>query len=358
MRNNQTSHLWKWLILSLVFALTEYSFALGISLDLPVVERHENPISAEEATQLRSYLSDMTNATGVLVLKDSKIVFDYGNTTETSYIASCRKSVLAILFGKYVASGKIDLNADLKELKIDDNQGLTDNEKTVTVLDLISSRSGIYHPASNRGDSLEDAPERGTVKPGSYFLYSNWDFNAACTAFEQQIGKSIYESLRDDLAKPLGFQDFDFSRHRKSGDSKRSRHLAYHMHLSTRDKARIGLLMLNKGNWHGRQLFPEDWMERITSPVTKLEEMNPKWRRDQKFGFGLMWWVWDGPSTPEILKGSYTAIGYYGQYLTVIPKVNLVISHKTHSRFKKYTSQSSYLGFIDEVLEVVQSIDE
>ena len=39
--------------------------------------------------------------------------------------------------------------------------------------------------------------------------YNNWDFNAAGTAFEKLSGKTIYQALEEDLARPLGMQDFD-----------------------------------------------------------------------------------------------------------------------------------------------------
>ena len=29
-------------------------------------------------------------------------------------------------------------------------------------------------------------PERGSQRPGTYMLYSNWDFNAAGAVFEQE----------------------------------------------------------------------------------------------------------------------------------------------------------------------------
>ncbi len=125
--------------------------------------------------------------------------------------------------------------------------------RRATVEHLITARSGVYHPASNPGDNLADAPPRGSQEPGDYMLYSNWDFNAAGAAFEDLTGLNIYDALETDLARPLGFQDWDRSMHQKSGDTSRSVNLAYHMVLSTRDMARLGLLMLREGDWDGTQ---------------------------------------------------------------------------------------------------------
>ena len=87
----------------------------------------------------------------------------------------------------------------LADLGMTDHGGLLPIEQGATHRDLISARSGIYHAASNAGDNSADAPDRGSQEPGTYFLYNNWDFNAAGGAFELQTGIDIYDALRDDL---------------------------------------------------------------------------------------------------------------------------------------------------------------
>jgi CubicO group peptidase (beta-lactamase class C family) len=115
---------------------------------------------------------------------------------------------------------------------------LSPQEKQATVRHLLMARSGIYHPASNSGDDLASAPPRGSQAPGSYYLYSNWDFNALGTVFEQETGRNIYDALESDLARPIGMQDWRRELQVRSGDTTRSVHRAYHMILSTRDMAR------------------------------------------------------------------------------------------------------------------------
>ena len=65
---------------------------------------------------------------------------------------------------------------------------------------------------------LASAPERGSQEPGTYQLYSNWDFNAAGAVFERLTGRDIYDELQAQLAVPLQFEDWDRSAQRKSGD--------------------------------------------------------------------------------------------------------------------------------------------
>ena len=295
-------------------------------------ERIEDPASAgysqARLDKLTGYV-EFLDTTGLLVVVGGKVLYEYGDLTQLSYLASVRKSVLSILYGKYVSDGTIRLTMTLEELGIDDIQGLMPVEKKATIDHLITARSGIYHPASNSGDSTADAPARGSQEPGTYFLYNNWDFNCAGYIFETLTHQTIYDALERDLAIPLRMQDFDRLQQRKSGNLQRSRYPAYHIWLSTRDMARIGYLMLRKGSWAGKQVVPEYWTLKISRVKTSIPDMNPEPYKKGDFGYGYMWWVWDGPNATGPYEGAYTASGAYGQYITVLPALDMVIAHKT-----------------------------
>jgi CubicO group peptidase (beta-lactamase class C family) len=254
------------------------------------------------------------------------------------------------LYGPYVADGTIVLDRTLEELGIDDHQGLTPAERQATVRDVISARSGIFHPASNSGDDLASAPARGSVAPGTYQLYSNWDFNVAGTLFEVQTGRNLFDALQTDLAEPLGFQDFDRARHEKGGDLTVSKHPSYHMHLSTRDMARVGYLLLREGRWGDRTLIDAEWIREMTSPLTPVEEMNPPRRREGPHGYGYMTWVWDGAAATGPYAGAYTGVGAVGQYITVLPALDVVVAHKTVPGEGRRVAHPSFWELLDLVV--------
>jgi hypothetical protein len=97
---------------------------------------------------LKKYLVDSTTMTGFMITQKGKVVFEYGDIQEVSYIASCRKSVLAMIYGEHIKTGEINLHATLLELGIDDVGGLSVSEKQATLEDLISARSRVFHPPS------------------------------------------------------------------------------------------------------------------------------------------------------------------------------------------------------------------
>ncbi len=260
-----------------------------------------------------------------------------------------------MLFGKYVQRGTIKLDRTLADLKIDDSRGLLPVEKDATVLDLLAARSGVYHPAANAassagGDTVGEPPPRGSVKHGTYFLYNNWDFNALGTIFEQETGLNIYDAFEQDLARPIGLQDFDRAQQRKAaGPAGRSRHPAYHFYLSTRDMARVGYVMLRGGTWAGRELVPNAWVRRMVTPVTRVTDMNPDAFKKGPFGYGLLWWVWDGPSAEGAFKGAYTGMGAVGQYLAVLPALDMVVAHKTRPGGRD-VSRTEFLDLVGTII--------
>jgi CubicO group peptidase (beta-lactamase class C family) len=307
--------------------------ALSISAaDWEREKPEDHGYSTKRLDALKGYLATI-DTTAMMAVHKGKVIFEYGDLTKQSYLASVRKSLLAMLYGKYVANGKINLDATLEELGMDDVGGLLPREKQAKVRHLITARSGVYHPASYPGDDLAQAPPRGTQQPGTYHLYSNWDFNAAGSVFEKQTGMDIYDALQKDLAEPLGMQDFDRSLQKKAGNVSVSKYEAYPIWLTTRDMARIGQLMLQNGKWEGKQVVASDWIKTITTLVTPVHDMNPPSARGYAngtlWGYGYMWWIWDDHNRVGPLQGAYTGIGAVGQYITVLPALDLVIAHKT-----------------------------
>ena len=272
------------------------------------------------------------DVSGLCLVIGGEMVHQYGKN-ELSYLASTRKSILSMLYGIYVDNGTIDLDRTVGELIEegvikDDVGGLLDIEKRATIRHCISARSGCYHPASNSGDDLDKAPLRGSQEPGTYHLYSNWDFNVSGAIFEGLTGKNIYDALGEHFAVPLQFNDWVRSKQVKGGTLSTSVYPAYHFYLSARDMARLGYLMLRKGNWNGTQIISEEWIEESTSAITPVSEMNPVTERTESHGYGYMWWVWDGNANRDGYKDAYMAIGAGGQYIVVLPALDMVLTIK------------------------------
>jgi CubicO group peptidase (beta-lactamase class C family) len=283
---------------------------------------------------LRAWLKTQ-DTTGMMVVVKGRVLFEYGDVAQVNKTASVRKSVLGMLMGNPVAEGKINLGSTVKELGLDDIEPFEPIEEQARLIHLMMSRSGIYFADDENG------PHKGSQPPDAMFYYNNWDFNAAGTAFEKLTGRNIYDALEKDLALPLGMQDFDRTRQKKIQtipDRLISKHPEYAMYLSTRDMARLGLLMLRLGKWNDAELMPKNWAHFLTTLHTPASEIWPLAMRQEtsmgscRWGYGLLWWVWDEPqvatsSNGSPFYGSFTAMGTDGQYLSVIPQYDMVVAH-------------------------------
>jgi CubicO group peptidase (beta-lactamase class C family) len=316
--------------------------------------------SSKKLEVLRAWLKTQ-KTTAMQVSVRGRAIFEYGELKRVSKVASVRKSILAMLYGNYHAAGKVDLSKTVEQLGLTDVQPFLPIEKEATLYHLLTARSGVYLPTANEELTVL-SPRRGSQAPGTYFQYQNWDFNAAGTAFEKLTGKDIFAALEEDLAKPIGMQDFDRARQRKNDEMPITKHPEYAMYLSTRDMARLGLLMLADGNWNGKQVMPKGWAGRITTLVTPSQDLHPMAvgaYRTQigRWGYGMLWWVWDTPVWPGTLtgpyQGAYTAIGANGQYITVLPAMELVLVHKVDfdEDGSRHISSSEFHTILQMVIE-------
>ncbi len=259
--------------------------------------------------------------TALLVIRSGRIAYSYGDIVQSSYLASARKSILSMLFGNHVANGTIDLDLTLGELGIDDAGGLLPIEKTATIRHLLMSSSGVYAPAGSPGAN-DATPPRGSKQPGSHFHYNNWDFNVAGAVFQQLTGKSVFQAFAEDLAGPLQMQDFDPARQRMLGyEANPPRFKAYHMFLSARDMARLGLLMINGGRWNGKQIVPEAWIAESTALRVKAEDV----AANSPLGYAYLWWVPSESRKGPAWVGAFQASGNFGQAILCLPAIDTVV---------------------------------
>lgn len=263
----------------------------------------------------REYMAAQKTA-AVMIVQSGKVVDQWGDVSQKIQARSVRKSFLNALYGIHVAEGHIDLGKTLSQLGIDDNApSLTEVEKQATVLDLLRSRSGIYHTVSRETPWMKwSRPPRGSQLPGAYHYYNNWDFNVLGTIFEKATGKDIFEEFDRAIARPIGMEDFSKTDgFYESGPE--SIHRQYMFRISARDMARFGQLYLRKGRWGDRQVVPEEWVTRSTTPYSTGVSNDGM----PFVGYGLLWWTCDW---------GYSALGADGHFIAVVPSKDLVIVHR------------------------------
>ncbi len=261
-------------------------------------------------------------STALMLIAEGELAYQWGDVALKSSIASVRKSLISLLYGIAIAEGRITLEATLADLGIDDIVPLTPEERRAIVADLLMARSGVYLPSVY--DTAFGRPLRGSHAPGSFWFYNNWDFNVLGTIYETQLGETVFEAFARRIAAPLPMQDFtvEDGRYQRGPESS---HPVYKLRLSARDLARVGLLCLRGGRWGRTQVVPETWIQQSTQPLTEFGGGR---------GYGYLWWTAAGAATGDSMSIDvplYYASGAGGQYIIVLPALDLVVVHRAAS---------------------------
>ena len=283
--------------------------------------------SAERLAEARGFAKEL-GPSAVVVVHRGALIAAWGDVDRRHAVQSVRKSFLSALIGIAVEEGKLDVNATLAQLGIDDRPPLTRAEKQARVADLLTSRSGIYHGALYEHPSWKKRkPARGAHAPGTTWFYNNWDFNALGTIYERAAGTTLGDAFARKIAAPIGTEDFrqrDVAYLTRRSFTERmmkneSDHRAYIFSMTARDMARFGLLSLSDGRWNGNQVVPASWIRESTRAHADT---------GRRGGYGYMWWV--APETNE-LPAMYYASGAGGHRILIIPTLELVVVHQIPS---------------------------
>jgi len=293
----------------------------------------EHGWSIERLTNAESFYEDLDSA-AVAVVHRGVLIAAWGDVAKRFNTGSIRKPLFGAILGQEVVEGRLDVDATLGDLEIDDRfHPLTDAEKEARVIDLLQSRGAIYLPAVYESPSWKrHKPERGTHAPGERWFYSNWGFNALGTILEQTSKTPLPEAFLHRIAEPIGMQDFrtkdvhylratDLTERAQANESE---HPAGVFMMSTRDLARFGLLYLNGGRWNDEHVVPRAWVERS---LTDHVATHPAMGGDR---YGYLWWVSPPDSALGEIVGhtTYKATGGRGHKVVLVPELDLVVAHQ------------------------------
>tara|TARA_R110000824_G_scaffold11585_5_gene50725 strand:+ start:6083 stop:7441 length:1359 start_codon:yes stop_codon:yes gene_type:complete len=275
--------------------------------------------SLENAAK-RAFQADLYGGktSAVLIIENSKIhaeQYKQGHDLHTAQRTwSVAKSLAGTLIGHSVQQQMVDINAPAG---IPAWQAPGDPRAALTIDQLMRMSSGLVSDtAGNRTDPVymggASVTERTTIwpllyKPGTRFRYANNDTLLAVHAARTQH--------RD--FDPFGFfQKLGMTRTYAETDWQGNYILSSQVWTTARDLGRIGLLYINNGMWNGERLLPENWREYVSTPSGPQPE-------GRNFGYGATFWLMN--QSEDIPTDTFAAFGNRGQYLVIIPSLDLVI---------------------------------
>lgn len=166
--------------------------------------------------------------------------------------------------------------------------------------------------------------------PGSQYAYSNPGMAMLSYAVTASLKASEFNDirtlLRDRIMRPIGVADKDWSiGYGKTFEVDGLRLVANWGggSYTARAVARVGRLMLHKGNWQGEQLIEPRWVEAVVGPAGTPLPDRPAGNPQPASGLG--WWTNADGVWPQVPRDAFAGAGAGNQVLLVVPSLDLIV---------------------------------
>ena len=303
-------------------------------IDLP---RAETPDSVAKAMDgfFEQAASDSMDIHSVMIVRDGSVIYSRwqseGADTVPHVLHSVSKTFTATAVGLAIADGKMALSDKVIDFFPDKLPAeVSENLKAMTVRDLLTMTCGHDEEPSTRReggnvDWVEAFLAHPVVhEPGTFYLYNSLG-TYMCSAIVQKVtGEKVVDYLDTRLFQPLHIDK------PKWDESPQGINCGgWGLYLKTEDLAKMGQLLLQKGEWNGQQLIPAEWVAEMSKK--QVESINPGTRMEDAAAKGLT------PETSDWMQGygyqmwmcrpaCFRADGARGQYIIVVPDKNAVIA--------------------------------
>jgi CubicO group peptidase (beta-lactamase class C family) len=240
---------------------------------------------------------------------------------------SVSKSVVGLLFGIAQEQGKVgsvstpvldfypqygdlrraDRTAVTLENLLTMSSGLEWNESVVSYGSLGNDETRLYWSWTPYRFVLSRPV---VAAPGTRFNYNGGGTAVLADIVSRGSGMSLRELARTALFEPLGIHEWEWV-----GDL-HGRPLAFAgLRLRPRDLAKIGRMVLDNGQWQGRQIVPARWVE---------DSLRPHIDTGDGLHYGYQWWTGTLKWQDRMLAWA-AAFGNGGQRLFVVPELSLAV---------------------------------
>ena len=283
----------------------------------------------EISPALRARL-EKNNSIAFTVIQGDSIRYEtywgIGSRTSRTNSFSMAKSVVAMLIGVAIQEGYIEsIDQKITDFIPEYDRPGDHFNTEVTLKHLLTMSSGMdwhedyYNPfgvtaeayfTKNLNDLMLSI--NFTEKPGEKWHYQSGSTQLMGLIIERSTGKSLSEYLSLKLWQPINATDqAEWMVDKEGGVEK-----AYCcLNSNALDFARFGQLYLDQGNWNGVQLIDSSFVKAALTA-------------DIEAHYGYSWWLYETQYKYPV----YTMRGVNGQYVIIVPALDLVAVRLGHKR--------------------------
>ena len=270
----------------------------------------------------------------VLVLQHGKVLEEKFFAPDTAhFMMSVSKTFTSAAVGFAISEGLLHLDDRIVDLFPDEvPQDASDTLKRITIRHLLTMNSGhgtdptneVWGSKGNDKDWIRTFMEwPQPYEPGTCYCYNSLGTYLLSAAVQKVSGQKVVDYLEPRLWKPLGIAK-PYWQDNPAGINCGG----WGLYLRAEDMARMGLCLLNGGQFAGRQVIPADWVREMSARQVdsapagltsiQVEERGmEKETNDWLQGYGYQMW--------RCTRGGFRADGAAGQYILVLPEQDAVI---------------------------------
>jgi CubicO group peptidase (beta-lactamase class C family) len=289
-----------------------------------------------------------------LVLRGGAIVAEWGDTARADMTFSVAKSYLSMIAGLAYDRRLLGELDEPVARRVRDPAFAGPRHEQITWRHLLQQTSEWEGTLFGKADLIDRNRDlategQGSLKgtwrdlhePGAYWEYNDVRVNLLSYALLHIWRRPLPEVFREHVMAPIGASaGWEWHGYRTSEveiDGRRmvsvsgGGHWGGGVYISARDQARIGLLMLRRGDWAGRRLLSEEWVRLSTEPCA----LKPV--------YGLMWWLnTDRARYRAASPSSFFGVGAGGNLTWIDPENDLVA-------VLRWTDPAAMPGFAERV---------
>lgn len=315
--------------------LVALTMCMNVSAQVNNLPRAKTPKKVEKAMEdfFQGAADQKKDVHSVMIVKNGEVIYSRwqseGAENKPHVLHSVSKTFTATAVGMAIADGKMALTDKVVDFFPDKLPAqISDNLKAMTVRDLLTMSCGhdvepVIRSAQQDWTSIFLA-HPVVHKPGTFYLYNSMGTYMLSAIVQKVTGQKVVEYLRSRLFEPLHIEQPRWEESPQGINCG-----GWGLYLKTEDLAKMGQLLLQKGQWNGKQLIPAEWVAEMSkkqvdsvNPGTRLEDAASKGMTvetsDWMQGYGYQMW--------RCRPGCFRADGARGQYIIVVPDKNAVIA--------------------------------
>ena len=285
------------------------------------------------------YLADVAKAGqdlhSIMIVKDGNVVYEKwmseGKENEPHILNSVSKTFTSMAVGLAISEGWLSLDEKIVDIFPEHYpENPSEFLKEITVEHLLTMSCGHSTDPTYKSWEVKDRSwirffmeHPVTHKPGTLFCYNSLGTYVLSAIVQKKTGEKIADYLYPRLFRPLGINNVNWSESYEGINTG-----GWGLYLKTEDLAKMGLMILQKGKFNGRQVIPSGWIEAASTaqvpcvPAGMNSDEADKLKKAAKTsdwlqGYGYQMW--------RCRNNAFRADGANGQYIIVIPDKNAVV---------------------------------